>query len=624
MSKRRIDEKRFRTLDAELSALENEQGLDAATAERIRALYEIAPFDSRIDKIIEVPAAENESLGWTRVVLLTLSSLATLMLALAIFLLVGFNWHYLAPCWKTLIVIGSLAAVFGLGAAARWKKKIMLSELFFFGTAILYGVGIWQIAQIFHVSSHYPQGLWIWAVGVWLLAFAARTPLLPIFSAVLLCVWGSTEVSFFGIGPGLWRNMFLSLPNGAYSLPILAGSGWWFFHRRGMKTAASFYLTAIFYWGFLLPLSWQWDTSALWFWTAWAGLFTGLRTYYFHKSPLAPELLLLGFAMMGISFYEVNADILFDGFAAVGLTILGNLLALALAVWLISRRTHEVGRCFALGVLYFILWAICRYIDLFGGVGMIGASAFFLFLAATLFASAVLWAKIAKKRPAALPPLNPLGNETNDVRPCAPLVGSSAAAVIALAAVVMFGVLGEMILSRTVGYANAQRITVETAPVDPRDFFRGDYVTLNYDFAQTTGTRTTWEGDVRHDETLFDTDELKDHQLKGRTVYTVMKKAPDDPNGLWRPVKMTLEKPKNGVFLKGYCDGFRVEYGIDSFYVQEGTGQKIEKAMPRAAQNSSVPRDTNPPPRTCVLVDLLVKPNGETRITDLKIVTENN
>ena len=47
---------------------------------------------------------------------------------------------------------------------------------------------------------------------------------------------------------------------------------------------------------------------------------------------------------------------------------------------------------FAVGVVYFLLWAILRYIDLFAGVaGMLGAALMFLLCGVGLFAVARFW-----------------------------------------------------------------------------------------------------------------------------------------------------------------------------------------------------------------------------------------
>ena len=57
-----------------------------------------------------------------------------------------------------------------------------------------------------------------------------------------------------------------------------------------------------------------------------------------------------------------------------------NVMMIALALWLmrVGLREDRAGP-FAAGVLYFLLWAVLRYADLFSGVGgMLGAAVMFL------------------------------------------------------------------------------------------------------------------------------------------------------------------------------------------------------------------------------------------------------
>ena len=61
-------------------------------------------------------------------------------------------------------------------------------------------------------------------------------------------------------------------------------------------------------------------------------------------------------------------------------TILANIAMIALGFWLIVTGLHQdAGRTFAAGVVYVLLWAVMRYIDMFGNVGgMLGAAGIFL------------------------------------------------------------------------------------------------------------------------------------------------------------------------------------------------------------------------------------------------------
>jgi hypothetical protein len=80
-------------------------------------------------------------------------------------------------------------------------------------------------------------------------------------------------------------------------------------------------------------------------------------------------------------------------------TIAANVAMLGLALWLILVGLREDrGRPFTAGVLYFLTWAVCRYIDLFGNLGgMLGAALMFFLCGAALFGVARFWQGRSRK-----------------------------------------------------------------------------------------------------------------------------------------------------------------------------------------------------------------------------------
>ena len=74
-------------------------------------------------------------------------------------------------------------------------------------------------------------------------------------------------------------------------------------------------------------------------------------------------------------------------------TILANLAMLALAFWLmLTGLREERGFPFAASILYFLLWALMRYVDLFSNAGgMLGASCMFFVTGAVIFSAAMFW-----------------------------------------------------------------------------------------------------------------------------------------------------------------------------------------------------------------------------------------
>jgi uncharacterized membrane protein len=75
------------------------------------------------------------------------------------------------------------------------------------------------------------------------------------------------------------------------------------------------------------------------------------------------------------------------------LTIAANIAIVALALALIRfGLTEDRGRAFGAGVVYLLLWAVLRYIDLFGAFGgMLGASLMFFLCGGALLGVALYW-----------------------------------------------------------------------------------------------------------------------------------------------------------------------------------------------------------------------------------------
>jgi uncharacterized membrane-anchored protein len=117
-------------------------------------------------------------------------------------------------------------------------------------------------------------------------------------------------------------------------------------------------------------------------------------------------------------------------------------------------------------------------------------------------------------------------------------------------------------------------VYLRTAPIDPRDLFRGDYVRLRYEASTVTHARTS--GDIA--------DKAKKN-IYGNTVYAGLSSV---DGGLSEVTTLSLERPASGVFLKGRLaqpwrfgiaipDAVAVEYGIEAYFVQQGRGLELEK-----------------------------------------------
>ncbi|GES45554.1 membrane protein [Rhizobium dioscoreae] len=139
-------------------------------------------------------------------------------------------------------------------------------------------------------------------------------------------------------------------------------------------------------------------------------------------------------------------------------------------------------------------------------------------------------------------------------------------------------VLGYMVGERAWGLRSGVEILLKTAPVDPRDLLRGDYVTLNYDISRVPFS-TMVEGPPK--------------ASRSGALLSVRLKKQDD--GYWGIVESSFGKldpkpdtvvlkslPVDYVFYGDAADPSQaivgVAYGIERYYVPEGQGHDIESA----------------------------------------------
>lgn len=139
-------------------------------------------------------------------------------------------------------------------------------------------------------------------------------------------------------------------------------------------------------------------------------------------------------------------------------------------------------------------------------------------------------------------------------------------------AVLQSSILYYVVDSRASVLRNGAEIRLETSPVDPRDFLRGDYVILNYKISEVPAAAIVGEWPstrARH------------------TIYVRLAPAAD---GFWAVGDASFEPlaAKSGtVVIRGITDALgtretrrdiSVSYGIERYYVPEGEGRAIETA----------------------------------------------
>ncbi|MGH8017551.1 MAG: GDYXXLXY domain-containing protein [Opitutaceae bacterium] len=122
-------------------------------------------------------------------------------------------------------------------------------------------------------------------------------------------------------------------------------------------------------------------------------------------------------------------------------------------------------------------------------------------------------------------------------------------------------------------------IVLRTAPIDPRDPMRGDYVRLEYEISMVPRALCS----DRLESWFEDGARVRD-----RKVYAALRVADD---GLAELAGLSDEPPDDGLFLRGRAehvsfDNLRVRYGVEAFFMQQGRARALEDEMRGARRGS--------------------------------------
>lgn len=275
MSPHSISSEQHRWLEQELAVWEAQEVIAPDAAARIRGLYD-APDNASAASV----SAQQRLFS---LAIFTTLALAALLAGLAVLLVVCYNWESLLWQQKLVILFGALlsANVSGVVLRLRQQKNCSqenYSEVAFFFGSLLFGVCIWQIAQIFHIRTHYPEGMLMWSLGVLPLALCARTPLLHVLTAILLSIWCGWEIL------GYERGLFIfslfgtewSIDHGAYSLPLWVTLGLWWGYKNRSEIVVGIYAATLIWW-----LCLGCDTLNLHWAGCWYILLIGIAAAYF-------------------------------------------------------------------------------------------------------------------------------------------------------------------------------------------------------------------------------------------------------------------------------------------------------------------------------------------------------
>ena len=142
--------------------------------------------------------------------------------------------------------------------------------------------------------------------------------------------------------------------------------------------------------------------------------------------------------------------------------------------------------------------------------------------------------------------------------------------LIAVAILLQAAALGWIVFERENVLQKGQVVYLRTAPVDPRDIFRGDYVTLRYDINNIPVALATAAFPEKENQ-------------KDMRVYASLAV---DAQGMATVTALHTKPPAEGLYLRGYTSNdwrlrgsdteLAVRFGIEKMFVAQGAGKLIE------------------------------------------------
>lgn len=121
----------------------------------------------------------------------TISMLGATLIGVGALLAVGANWDFIPQLVKVSAVVMATLSAYAAGWYMKTSSggKPRLGEALTFLGAMMYGVGIWLIMQIFGYDTNYAWGILLWALGIIPVAVVARSGFIAVLACSLLNYW---------------------------------------------------------------------------------------------------------------------------------------------------------------------------------------------------------------------------------------------------------------------------------------------------------------------------------------------------------------------------------------------------------------------------------------------------
>jgi len=152
--------------------------------------------DSQARTIRGLYPAQQAARPWA---LIVFSGIGSVIIGLGVILLFAYNWDDMSKVAKLGTIFSALiiSHIIGISLFLKSERFEKMGESLTILGTMLFGAGIWLIAQIYHIEEHFPTAFFIWGLGALALAWTMPSIAQAIVAAILFTVWVMTEAISF-------------------------------------------------------------------------------------------------------------------------------------------------------------------------------------------------------------------------------------------------------------------------------------------------------------------------------------------------------------------------------------------------------------------------------------------
>lgn len=166
-------------------------------------------------------------------------------------------------------------------------------------------------------------------------------------------------------------------------------------------------------------------------------------------------------------------------------------------------------------------------------------------------------------------------------------------------------------------FAGGERVLLRLAPPrDPLSLFQGHYLILDYEISQIKVSDLPNGYDSGQTDCDFLSDDCEPQLKIGNSIFVVLQES----NGYWIASKISGQKPKDGVFIRGKISGgnisgfLAIQYGIEQYFIPEKNWEETERKFNNLRSDEKI------------FVEVSLSSSGEPLIRKIivKNITESN